>query len=577
MNEAIVQLKQRVITHLDAVYGGSDNSTLAQALLERFGIADDCASPAPHENLWSERDIVLITYGDSLQRPDEKPLETLRSFLHRHLKECVSAVHILPFFPWSSDDGFSVINYVEVNEALGEWSDIEAIASEFDLMADLVINHCSSRSLWFENFKADRDPGRDYFRLCAPDADLSQVVRPRTSPLLRSVETVAGTRHVWCTFSHDQIDLDFSNPTVLLEFAGILRQYLEHGVRIIRLDAVAFLWKELGTPCINLPQTHELIRLLRLLVEHAAPSSIIITETNLPNHENLSYFGNANEAHSIYNFSLPPLLVQALVTGNGQALRNWLMSMPPTQQGTCYLNFIASHDGIGLRPVEGLLSEHEVNQLVRTLERFGARISWRTLSDGRPHPYEINVALFDAMRGTEAGEDGWQIERFLCAHAIMLAMEGIPAIYIHSFLATGNDERRVELSQHNRAINRHQWDMAELEAQLATPDSAHAQVFARLRELIRLRMAQPAFHPNAVQYTLQLGDGLIALWRQSLDQRQHIFAIHNITDRPQQFSLAAVNLPEADGWYDLIGGDTCPDRLCQLTLAPYQCLWLSNR
>lgn len=259
---------------------------------------------------------------------------------------------------------------------------------------------------------------------------------------------------------------------------------------------VAFLWKEIGTSCINLPQTHELIRLLRLLMEHAAPGAILITETNLPNNENLSYFGNANEAHSIYNFSLPPLLVNALVTGNGQALRSWLMSLPSTQQGTCYLNFIASHDGIGLRPVEGLLSEHEVNQLVRALERFGARVSWRATGDGRPRPYEINVALFDAMRGTESGEDGWQIERFLCAHAIMLAMEGIPAFYIHSFLATGNDEQRVERSKHNRAINRHQWDVDQLEAHLASADSHHTQVFSRLRQLIRLRAANPRFTPT---------------------------------------------------------------------------------
>lgn len=577
MSDTLEKLEQQVLAHLDAVYSGIDTPGLARALLERMGLQQGCAAPTARENLWSERDILLITYGDSLQRSDEKPLATLRAFLHRHLRDCVSAVHILPFFPWSSDDGFAVINYVEVNEALGEWSDIEAISAEFDLMADLVINHCSSRSLWFENFKANKDPGRDYFRVCDPDVDLSLVVRPRTSPLLRPVETLSGLRHVWCTFSHDQVDLDFANPEVLLEFAGILRQYLDHGVRIIRLDAVAFLWKELGTSCINLPETHELIRLLRLLVEHAAPGAIIITETNLPNNENLSYFGNANEAHSIYNFSLPPLLVHALVTGNGQALRNWMMSLPPTQQGTCYLNFIASHDGIGLRPVEGLLSEHEVNQMVRALEKFGARISWRAAADGRPHPYEINVALFDAMRGTESGPDTWQIERFLCAHAIMLAMEGIPAIYIHSFLATGNDEQRVERSKHNRAINRHQWDVDALEQALSAPESNHALVFDRLRQLVRLRMAQPAFHPNAEQYTLQLGDSLIALRRQSLDQQQHIFAIHNISDRPQPLSLGDINLPEASQWQDLISGERYADPLCQLTLAPYQWLWLSNQ
>jgi len=569
-------LRRRVIYHLDRIYGGADNTGLAEQLLERMALDNSCQTPEPHTNLWDQEDILLISYGDSLLCPQEKPLRTLHRFLHEHLHGCVSAVHILPFFPWSSDDGFAVINYVEVNDALGDWDDIEAIAAEFDLMADLVINHCSSRSLWFENFKAGRDPGRDFFRLASPDDDLSQVVRPRTSPLLKEVETLDGTRHVWCTFSHDQIDLEFSNPTVLLEFAGILRQYLDHGVRIFRLDAVAFLWKELGTNCINLPQTHEIIRLLRLLVEHAAPGAIIITETNIPKQENLSYFGNANEAHSVYNFPLPPLLVNTLITGDCRALRDWLTSMPPTQIGTCYLNFIASHDGIGLRPAEGYLSEHEVNQLVRTLEGFGARVSWRTLATGQTRPYEINIALFDAMRGTQSGEDEWQIERFICAHAIMLAMEGIPALYIHSFLATPNDERRVELSSHNRAINRHQWDRRSLEEHLNDPHSTQARVLNRLKQLIALRVKQKAFHPNAVQYTLQLGDQVLALWRQSLDRSQHIFAISNIGNCPRQVCLGEVNLPRADSWTDLIGGTTFTDPFATITLQPYQSLWLCN-
>ncbi|KEA63673.1 Sucrose phosphorylase [Marinobacterium lacunae] len=577
MSQADLELlRQRVTAHLDRIYGGNDNSSLAEQLIEKMALSADCSMPEPHSNLWDQEDILLITYGDSLLCPNEKPLRTLRRFLHEHLHGCVSAVHILPFFPWSSDDGFSVINYVEVNDALGDWKDVEAIASEFDLMSDLVINHCSSRSLWFENFKAGRDPGQNYFRLASPDDDLSMVVRPRTSPLLKEVETLNGTRYVWCTFSHDQIDLDFSNPTVLLEFAGIVRQYLDHGVRIFRLDAVAFLWKELGTTCINLPQTHEIIRLLRLLVEHASPGTIIITETNIPKQENLSYFGNANEAHTVYNFPLPPLLVNTLITGDCRALRDWLMSMPPTQQGTCYLNFIASHDGIGLRPAEGLLSEHELNQLVRTLEGFGARVSWRTLATGQARPYEINIALFEAMRGTQSGADDWQIERFICAHTVMLAMEGIPAFYIHSFLATPNDERRVELSQHNRAINRHQWDRQILEDKLNDPETAQARVLGRLKKLIDLRIKQKAFHPNAVQYTLQLGDHILALWRQSLDRQQHIFAITNVTNCPRQVSLGEVNLPIADKWTDLISGMEFTDRFATLTLQPYQSMWLCN-
>lgn len=569
-------LRRRVIRHLERIYPGRDNERLADTVIARMGIDDNCCSPEPHASLWSEEDIYLITYGDSLRCDSEPPLKTLRRFLRTQLHDTITAVHILPFFPWSSDDGFAVINYAEVNDALGDWEDIEAIAHKFDLMSDLVINHCSSRSLWYENFKAGKEPGKEYFRTAEPDSDLSQVVRPRTSPLLKPVETANGIRHVWCTFSHDQIDLDFANPQVLLEFLGIIRQYLDHGVRIFRLDAVAFLWKELGTRCINLPETHEMIRLLRVLIEHAAPGSIIITETNIPNMENLSYFGNANEAHCVYNFSLPPLLVHTLLTGNSQALKNWLMSLPQTQQGTCYLNFIASHDGIGLRPVEGLLTEHEVNQMVRSMEGFGGRISWRSLSSGQMRPYEMNIALFDACRGTLAGADNHQIDRFVCAHAMMLSLAGIPALYIHSLLGTENDQERVERTQHNRHINRHQWDCNRLLDLLGDDNTHHAEVFRRLRTLIAIRADQRAFHPNAPQFALHVGNQIFALWRQSLDQEQCIFALNNISSIPQTLAFDEINVPPAQQWRDLITGRVYDDPMTILEIAPYQTIWLSN-
>lgn len=281
--------------------------------------------PTVHESLWDEQDVLVITYGDSIKKEGEPPLDTLNNFFNKYLADTVNGVHILPFFPYSSDDGFSVIDYTQVNDGLGDWGDIEEIASNFDLMADLVVNHCSSRSRWFDNFKQCKEPGKNYFFECDPSADTSDVVRPRTSPLLREVETLEGKKYVWCTFSHDQVDLNFANPDVLCEMIQIIKLYLDRGVKIFRMDAVAFVWKELGTPCIHHPKTHELVRLMRTLIEHHSPRAIIITETNVPNHENLSYFGNANEAHAVYNFSLPPLLLNALITGSSahlKALRN---------------------------------------------------------------------------------------------------------------------------------------------------------------------------------------------------------------------------------------------------------------
>ncbi|MFW5824610.1 MAG: alpha-amylase family glycosyl hydrolase, partial [Marinobacter sp.] len=466
----------------------------------------------------------------------------------------------------------------EVYESLGDGDDIRDIASRYKRMADLVINHMSARSRWFENFRRRVDPGRDYFFEVDPTQDLSEVVRPRTSPLLLPVQTDDGERYVWCTFSEDQVDLNFANPKVLIEFVRIMRFYLEQGVRIFRLDAVAFLWKEPGTSCIHLQQTHELIKVLRLLVEHHTPEAILVTETNVPNRENLTYFGNANEAHAIYNFSLPPLLINTLVRGNCRHLKTWLMSMPPAQMGTTYLNFIASHDGIGLRPTDGLLSDEEKQDLIHSMETFGGKVSYRRLGNGGNQPYEINISLWDALKGTEAnGPDQWQLQRFLCAHAIMLALEGIPAFYIHSLLGTGNDYARVEQTGRLRSINRAQWNLETLEQEMDNPLSRHNQVFSQLKRLINIRRAQPAFHPNATQFTLHLGLKIFGFWRQCLRGEQSVFCLHNVTDEVQQVALSDINLIGTEHWRDLISGLTIDDLSGTLTLKPYQAVWLANR
>ena len=302
----------------------------------------------------------------------------------------------------------------------------------------------------------------------------------------------------------------------------------------------------------------------------------MITETNIPNRENLSYFGNANEAHCVYNFSLPPLLVNTLITGDCTYLKHWMMSMPPAQNGTAYFNFIASHDGIGLRPAEGLLSEREVENLVATMQQFGGNVSYRALEDGERKPYEINISLFDALQGTTSGPDAFGVQRFVCAHAIMLGLEGIPGIYIHSLLGTRNDYQRVENTGHYRAINRHQWDYTELTQLLQQEQSSHARVFASIKELLSIRRAQAAFHPNATQFTLHLGVGLFGFWRQSIDRRQSIFCISNISNQTLPLSLEAINLIETEDWLDLISGEQLFAREQVLALLPYQTLWITN-
>jgi sucrose phosphorylase len=573
-------LNPQIEHHLETIYKGtevSDLSTLASDLIRLMRLEDVEPIKNRYINHWDQKDSVLICYGDSVLESQQKPLITLKSFLDTYSKGIIDGVHILPFYPFTSDDGFSVLDYSSVNPSLGEWEDIVAIAKDYSLMADLVINHCSARSMWFENFIKDRDPGRNFFYTASPEDDLSDVVRPRTNALLREVKTAKGTQHVWCTFSHDQVDLNFKNPQVLKEFVNIIRQYLDYGVRIFRLDAVAFLWKEVGTNCLNLEQTHEVVRLLRSLIEQACPDAVIITETNIPNRQNLAYFGNANEAHCIYNFSLPPLLVNSLITGNCDYLKQWMMSMPPARNGTAYFNFIASHDGIGLRPAEGLLDDQEIDNLVTTMQQFGGLVSWRTGENGDRKPYEINISLFDALQGTKKGTDQYGLQRFACAHAIMLALEGIPGIYIHSLLGTRNDYQRAENSGHNRAINRHQWDYDSLKSELADSNSHHHQVYNHLKSLLKIRCNQTAFHPNATQFTLHLGSQLFGFWRQSMDREQSIFCVSNVSDQIQLLDLSDLNLIDTENWHDLISGNQFNEANHLINLAPYQTVWITNQ
>lgn len=572
----IRRLRSRVRAHLEVIYGDKAAGRLVTPVIEAMDYEGPVSEPPPYRNYWDETDCWMITYANTIHESGEPGLKTLTRFCDEYLPESINGLHVLPFYPYSSDDGFAVIDYLAVDEKAGTWEDIRGLAKRFRLMADLVINHASSQSRWFRNFIARKDPGKDYFKETTPDEDLSQVVRPRSSPLRNKVETADGDRWVWCTFGPDQVDLDFANPEVLLRFVEIVRFYLKNGIRILRLDAVAFLWKEPGTSSLHDQRTHEIVKLLRTLVDFYDPSVLLITETNVPNRDNLTYFGNSNEAHAIYNFSLPPLLIHTLLTGNCRHLKTWMMSMPPARHGTAYLNFIASHDGIGLRPADGLLSAGERQEMLDTLSSFGGRVSMRTGPDGAPHPYEVNISLIDAFTGTVRGPDEYQLERFLCAHAMMLALEGIPAIYIHSVLGTRNDYEGLAETGQNRSINRRIWEHDEIEARLKDEHSLQARVLDGLRKLLRIRRRQAAFHPNAIQFTMQLGLKTFGVWRQSIDREQDLFCVSNVTRKPRRIELENINLVSTESWRDLISGREIGEDEEMLELAPYQTVWLTN-
>ncbi len=577
------QTVHHYLTHLYGPRAGEVQRRIGQHLanFRTASTASPPASTAGHDApTWSEKDQWVICYGDSILDEGTPPLAVLDTFLQRYLGDAISGVHVLPFFPWSSDDGFSVTHYREVNSELGEWAHIQTLASHYDLMADLVLNHVSRESLWFVDYLTGSLPGRDYFIEVDPDTDVSQVTRPRSSPLLVPISTRRGTRHVWATFSEDQIDLNFENPDVLLEFVGILLFYLQQGVRIIRLDAVAFLWKRLGTSCIHLPETHTVVRLLRAIVDEIAPGTLLITETNVPHDENISYFGlerlakgAPDEAHMVYQFALPPLLLHTLTRGEATTIQTWLNSLPVLPEQCTYLNFTASHDGIGVRPLEGLLPDHERDALLELMHRFGGFVSMRSNPDGSDTPYEINITWFEAMCGTRRGPDPWQIARFLCSQAIMLSLQGIPALYIHTLTGTLNDVEGVERSGRLRSINRRRWQLDELALLLESPSTPTHDVFHALHRLLEQRRQEPCFHPNAPQRVIDTPPELLAIERGPLRNGRRLLALYNVTDGKFDLAHAGKALNQAltqHHWQPL-------DPLTahhEETLPPYAVRWL---
>lgn len=525
--------------------------------------------------LWTHKDVVLITYGDTIQSPSRPPLQTLRSFLNLYLPEEFSMIHLLPIFPWSSDDGFSVTDFRAVNPELGSWEDIAALESQYDIVMDLVLNHCSRENLWFIDYIAGQEPACEYFIEVDSNENLSMVTRPRSTPVLSGVRTHRGLRHVWTTFSNDQIDLNYRNSDVLLEFIDILLYYFRRGARMTRLDAVAYLWKETGTKCIHLPQTHQVIKLFRDVLEVVEPGGLLMTETNVPHEENLTYFGAGDEAHVIYQFSLPPLLLHALHFGRTRYLQEWAEGLEAsTQPAQCtYLNFTASHDGVGLRPLEGLIPEEEVNRMLDAMRERGGFIAYKNNSDGSTSPYELNISYFDAFRDPDPARNAWHIPAFMVSQIVALSLKGIPAVYLHSLTATPNDTMGVERTGMTRSVNRRKWDRAELEGLLANRESETGRVFSLYKRLLQIRRRQPAFHPDADQHILPLPDGIFGLLRTAADDSQQMLALFNFTDVTQRVhcSLLPFDVPQ---WRELIGEVELAFEADELVLPPYATCWL---
>ncbi|HGD3423596.1 TPA: sugar phosphorylase [Enterobacter hormaechei] len=517
---------------------------------------------------WDEKDVVLITYADQFSAKGEKALPVFTRFYNEWLSRTFSHVHLLPFYPWSSDDGFSVIDYHEVAPETGTWRDVAELKQSASLMFDFVCNHMSAKSEWFANYLAQKPGYEDFFISVDPETDLSAVTRPRALPLLTPFTLHDGSvRHLWTTFSEDQIDLNFASPQVLIAMVDVLLHYLMEGARYIRLDAVGFMWKIPGTTCIHLEQTHCLIQLFRAITDAVAPGTVIITETNVPHKDNISYFGNGeNEAQMVYQFSLPPLVLHAVHCQDVKALCQWAGSLALPSTHTTWFNFLASHDGIGLNPLRGILPESEILSLVDKLQQEGALVNWKNNPDGTRSPYEINVTYLDALSLRDSSDDE-RIARFILAHAVLLSFPGVPAVYIQSILGSRNDYEGVERLGYNRAINRKKYTAGQVDRELNNKKSIRYQIYSRLSELIAIRRGESAFHPDGQAIFDAMGEHILKIVRVAKNG-ERITALFNFSNKIQTVYEQTHFGKELLSGQDISG--------TELTLNPWQVMWIKE-
>ncbi|MBB3320631.1 sugar phosphorylase [Atlantibacter sp. RC6] len=557
----------KIIQIIERIYSDGFNDALRGKLISRILEGKRNIISARKQG-WDESDVVLITYADQFSAANEKTLSTFRRFYNNYLASAFPIVHFLPFYPWTSDDGFSVKDYYQVAPDYGDWRDISAIKKSTRLMFDFVCNHMSAESEWFKGFIDQRPEYQNFFITVDPGVDLSAVTRPRALPLLTPFTFADGeTKSVWTTFSADQVDLNFANPNVLLAMVDVLIHYLEQGADYVRLDAVGFMWKTPGTSCIHLENTHLLVKLFRAIADIVAPGTKIITETNVPHKDNVSYLGNGgDEAHMVYQFPLPPLVLHAIRTQSVSTLKRWASVLPPKGDGrTTWFNFLASHDGIGLNPLRGIIDEQEILTLVDTLENEGAKVNWKNNPDGTRSPYELNVTYMDALTPPVCNDDE-RLARFTLAHALLLTFPGVPAVYIQSVLGSRNDYLGVERLGYNRAINRQKYSESEIEALMAQPENLRARTLEALTQLITVRQRHPAFHPDSEFSINEKCHGVLEIIRGNA-QEEKITALFNFTDRPQSLSLG-------QGQYqELIRGEFINGNA--ITLGPWQSLWLN--
>jgi sucrose phosphorylase len=283
----------------------------------------------------------------------------------------------------------------------------------------------------------------------------------------------------------------------------------------------------------------------------------------------------------VYNFSLAPLTLHALRTGDATRLSRWAATLRPPSPTATFFNFIASHDGIGVLPARGILDEAEVQGLVERTLAHGGQVSYKANPDGSISVYELNITLYDFLNDPRHPGPDRDAPRFLASQAILLSLAGVPGIYVHSLFGSHNCHEYFAATDRARSLNRHKFDRAEIEAILADPDRHEGRVFDGYRRMLRLRRNEPAFHPAGGQQVLDLGPAVFALLRTPPRAGRPILCLVNVSPGPQTARLerGIGGVRPGGAWHDLIGGATCAveEDGATIELAGYQVCWLVAR
>jgi len=488
----------------------------------------------------------------------------------RFLSPEINGVHLLPFHPSSSDGGFSVEDHAMVDPAVGTWDDVERLSTESRVMADAVINHVSSKGRWFRaHLDGDLDRA-DFFRVVPASTDMSAVVRPRPGPPTTTFTRSDGsTADYWTTFSADQVDLDFRSPEVLLAVSEAIIRYAANGATAIRLDAVAFIGKDPQTSSVHRPDTHRIVALLRDCLHEIDPGIVLITETNVPHRDNVAYLGTVErpEAHAIYQFTLAPLVLHALHTGDTEPLTQWASQLEQ-RAGTTVMNFLASHDGVGVRPAAGWLDPAQIAALADRCRLSGGVVNEAATPTGT-EPYEL-AATWRSLCAVGEANDGLPFSdrvvaaRIVAGHSVALALAGIPLLYVHSMAATENDVGRAEASGVSRDLNRTRFASPEHYRAALADDPVGGLVWPRLREMLGWRQRCDAFHPEAEQRLFPAPPGVVSIERRG--DRDRAAVITN-------FSADSAQVEVGSGWREMGTGSRMESLV---TVGAWETIWLEQ-